>query len=88
MLDLILALQNLPAARLLPSPNGRGTLLSDLLRIATSVDLDDFEIRFVACLLKDVVNNKAKTKIWNTVKDFVTQSTLPLYLLPNCNQTL
>src|SRR5580700_399749 len=32
VIDLILALQNLPAARLLPSPNGRGILLGDLSR--------------------------------------------------------
>ena len=37
VLDLVLALQNLPAARLLPSPNGRGSLRSDLLRLAPLV---------------------------------------------------
>src|SRR5271163_1979313 len=33
VLDLILALQTLPTARLLPSPNNRGTLFGDLLRL-------------------------------------------------------
>lgn len=41
MLDLILALQSLPAARLLPSLNGRGSLFGDLSKFNSVVDSDD-----------------------------------------------
>jgi len=76
VLDLILALQNLPAARLFPSPNGRGILLSDLLRLTSLVISDDFDVKFVTRLLRDVVNNEADTQIWNIVKNLVTLSRL------------
>ena|ERR1700722_15971689 len=38
VLDLILALQTFPTARLLPSPNNRGTLFGDLSRFNAVVD--------------------------------------------------
>src|SRR3982074_3420495 len=87
VLDLVLALQNLPAARLLPSPNGRGSLRSDLLRLAPLVDSDDFDLISVTALLKEVVSNARDPILWNTVKDLVTQSTPPPRQLPNLDQT-
>lgn len=87
VLDLILALQGLPDARRLPSPNGRGSLLGDLSRFISVVDSDEFEIRSVAHLLEDVVNNEPDAKIWKTVQDLVTQSTPPPRALPNFVQT-
>jgi len=50
VLDLILALQSLPTARLLPSPNDRGTLFDDLSRFKPVVDFDDFDIKSVVLL--------------------------------------
>ena len=50
VLDLILALQTLPTARLLPSPNNRGTLFGDLSRFNAVVDSDDFDIKSVILL--------------------------------------
>lgn len=87
VLDLVLALQNLPAARLLPSPNGRGSLRSDLLRLAPLVDSDDFDLISVTALLKEVVSNARDPILWNTVEDLVTQSTPPPRQLPNLDQT-
>lgn len=63
MLDLILALQNLPAARLLPSPNGREILLSDLLRLVSLVVSAEFDITSVAHLLELVVRHASDEKL-------------------------
>ena len=46
----MLALQSLLTARLLPSPNNRGTLLDDLSRFNSVVDFDDFDIKSVVLL--------------------------------------
>jgi hypothetical protein len=50
VLDLILALQILPTACLLPSPNNCGTLFGDLSRFNSVVDSDDFDIKSVVLL--------------------------------------
>jgi hypothetical protein len=60
VLDLILALQNLPAACLLPSPNGRGSLFGDLSRFNSVIDTDDFEIRSVTGLLKSFIMHQLR----------------------------
>jgi hypothetical protein len=52
VLDLILALQTLPTARLLSSPNKRGTLFGDLSRFNAVVDSDDFDIKSVVSFLE------------------------------------
>jgi hypothetical protein len=49
VLDLVLALQTLPTARLLPS-NNRGTLFGDLSRFNLVVGSDDFDIKSVILL--------------------------------------
>jgi hypothetical protein len=54
VLDLILALQTLPTARLLPSPNNRGIFFGDLSRFYAVVDSDDFDIKSVVPLLEQV----------------------------------
>jgi hypothetical protein len=87
VLDLILALQNLPDARRLPSPNGRGSLLSDLSRYISLVDSDEFDIKHVACLLREVINDAPAPKIWNIVRNLVVESTPPPRALPNLDQT-
>jgi hypothetical protein len=50
VLDLMLALQTLLTARLLPSPNNRGTLFGDLSKFNSVVDSDDFDIKSVVIL--------------------------------------
>jgi Fungal protein kinase len=87
VLDLILALQNLPAARLLPSPNGRGILLSDLLRFASLVVSDDFDIKLVIPLLNKVVDEAPDADIWGAVYGLVTESTPPPRPLPYLDRT-
>ena len=48
----VMALQTLPTARLLPSPNNRGTLFGDLSRFNSVIDSDDFDIKSVVPLLE------------------------------------
>jgi hypothetical protein len=52
VLDLILALQTLLTARLLPSSNNRKTLFGDLLRFNAVVNSDNFDIKSVVPLLE------------------------------------
>ncbi|KAI9767834.1 MAG: hypothetical protein M1839_004335 [Geoglossum umbratile] len=87
VIDLILALQNLPAAHLLPSPNGRGVLRDDLLRFFSLVVSNDFNIRSVISLLNKVIDKAPDADIWGVVCDLVTQSTPPPRPLPYPNQT-
>ena len=56
VINLILALQNLPATRLLPSSASRGTLRSNLLRLLPSVNSNNFNIKRFTPLLKTVLN--------------------------------
>jgi hypothetical protein len=56
IIDLVLALQNLPTARLLPSSASHSTLRSDLLRLLPSVNSDNFNIKRFTPLLKTVLN--------------------------------
>ncbi len=44
VLDFLSAVQNLPAARILPARTGRGTLRSDLLRLELSLKSDNFDL--------------------------------------------
>jgi hypothetical protein len=87
VVDLLVALQNLPAARALPSSAGRGTLRSDLLRLGSLVDTDGFEIERIFPLLRAVLNNESDRVIWNKVFIAVIESTPPPRALPNLDQT-
>ncbi len=57
VLDLVLALQSQPAARILPSRNSRGTLLGDLSGYVTLVDSNNFDIQSAIPLVERVINN-------------------------------
>ncbi|KAI9769851.1 MAG: hypothetical protein M1840_003845 [Geoglossum simile] len=87
VIDLILALQSLPAARLLPSPNGRGTLSGHLSRFYSAVDSGDFDLRSAVPLLTKVLNKASDADIWDAVYGLVTESTPPPRPLPYPNQT-
>ncbi|KAF2786731.1 hypothetical protein K505DRAFT_411805 [Melanomma pulvis-pyrius CBS 109.77] len=62
---LIVALQALPVARLLPSVAGRGTLRSDLLRLELSTESDDFDLERIIPFLSAVLNDELDEVIWN-----------------------
>jgi hypothetical protein len=87
VVDLLVALQNLPIARLLPSSAGRGTLRSDLLRLGSLVDADGFDIERIFPLLRAVFNKEPDRVIWNKVSIAITESTPPPRPLPNRDQT-
>jgi hypothetical protein len=82
VLDLVLALQNLLASRLLPSPNGCEVLLSDLSRYISQVVLDAFDIKSVAPLLEKIINNALDAEIWYAVYDLVAESRPPQAITP------
>lgn len=87
VIDLLVALQNLPAARLLPSIAGRGTLRNELLRLGSLVDPDGFDINRISPLLLAVLNKESDRVIWNNVTIAVTDSTPPPRALPKLDQT-
>ena len=87
VLDLLLALQNLPATRLLRSSTNHRTLFNDLSRLNIAVNSDDFDLERVFPLLNAVRNNEPDEVIWNKVQAAVTESTPPPRLVPFHNQT-
>ncbi|KAK4133632.1 hypothetical protein BT67DRAFT_382143 [Trichocladium antarcticum] len=76
--DLLLVLQNLPAARLLPATTRRGALRSDLLRLELSVDADDIDLDRIKPLLNIVLaDHTDDALIWGRVYDAVAESAPP-----------
>ncbi|KFY02814.1 hypothetical protein V490_00391, partial [Pseudogymnoascus sp. VKM F-3557] len=82
-LDLISALQILPASRVLRSNTGNKNFYSDLLRLNSAVNSDGFDIERVKPLFKAVINNESDDFIWDKAYAAVTKSTP----LPFLNQT-
>ncbi|KAF2187564.1 hypothetical protein K469DRAFT_661527 [Zopfia rhizophila CBS 207.26] len=72
VVDLIVALQSLPVARLLPFSAGRGTLCNILLQLG-----DDFDIDRVIPLVDAVRNNESDEIILSKAYVTVTGSTPP-----------
>ncbi|KAH0542464.1 hypothetical protein FGG08_003135 [Glutinoglossum americanum] len=87
VLDLVLALQSLPAARVLSSPDSRGTLLGDLSRLNSAVDSGDFDVTSATPLLGKVIDKASDADIWSAFYDLVVQSTPPPRLLPYLDRT-
>jgi hypothetical protein len=73
ILDLIFALQSLPAARILPSKNTSGILLDDIVRFAPNVISKDFDNKSVVPLLEQVIKHAPDWNIWNAVFALVTK---------------
>ncbi|KAF1996945.1 serine/threonine-protein kinase Sgk2 [Amniculicola lignicola CBS 123094] len=73
-LDLISALQILPASRLLPSGSGGKNLFSDLSRLNLAINAGDFDVGRVIPLLTAVFNNESDDIIWGKVYDAVAES--------------
>ncbi|RYP14111.1 hypothetical protein DL767_010419 [Monosporascus sp. MG133] len=57
--------------------NSYGTLRSDLLRLNSAVDSDDFDFDRIKPLLNAIFADKPDEKIWDAVYDAVAESTPP-----------
>ena len=79
VLAFLRAVQNLPAADLLPARTGRGTLRSDLLRLELLLLSDDFDLDCIKPLIRSAIADDTDTLIWNQVYNVVTitESTPP-----------
>jgi hypothetical protein len=86
-LDLISALQILPASRLLCSRNGGKNLFSDLSRLNSIVNSDGFDIERIGPLLQAVLSNEPDDLIWDKVYATVTESTPPPCPISSIQQT-
>ncbi|KAH7016034.1 uncharacterized protein B0I36DRAFT_41579 [Microdochium trichocladiopsis] len=77
-LDLLLALQSLRISRLLRSSGSGKNLLSDLSRLSSAVNSDDFDRNSIKPLLSAALaNNPDDAVIWDKVYQAVTESTPP-----------
>jgi hypothetical protein len=76
-LDLFLTLQNLSAARYLPSSNGRGIRRGDLLRFGSLVLSNHFDVNPVVSLIEQVIKRAADEDIWNAVFTLVALRATP-----------
>jgi hypothetical protein len=86
-LDLISALQILPASRLLCSRNGGKNLFSDLSRLNSIVNSDGFDIERIGPLLQAVLSNEPDDLIRDKVYATVTESTSPPRPISSIQQT-
>ncbi|KAI9785550.1 MAG: hypothetical protein M1839_009291 [Geoglossum umbratile] len=82
-LDLVLALQALPASRLLPSNGGGKNLFSDLSRLNLSINTGDFDVGRVIPLLIAILNNESDNIIWDKVYEIVAESALTTIAKPS-----
>lgn len=87
LLDLILALQSLPASRSLSSNGGNKSLFGDLSRLNSAVDSDGFDIEQFIPLLNAILRIEPDEVIWEKVYATVTESTPPPRPLPFHVQT-
>ncbi|KAG9237290.1 hypothetical protein BJ875DRAFT_533004 [Amylocarpus encephaloides] len=78
VLDLVLALQSQPVARILPSRFNRRTLLGDLSGYVTLIDSNNnFDIKSAIPLVESVVTNVPDVEIWTTVFNLVAHAASP-----------
>ncbi|POR33452.1 Uncharacterized protein TPAR_06369 [Tolypocladium paradoxum] len=74
---LLPSLQGLPAAGLLHSKTGRGTLRADLRKLIAAVTSDDFDVDRVKPLLRQTLADEPDAALWKQVDDAVLESTPP-----------
>jgi hypothetical protein len=82
-LDLVLALQTLPASRLLPSNCGGKNLSSDFSILNLSINTGDIDIGRVIPLLIAVLNNESDGITRGRVHDIVAESALATVAKPS-----
>ncbi|KAF2452571.1 hypothetical protein BDY21DRAFT_382745 [Lineolata rhizophorae] len=75
-LNLVSALQTLPASRLLHSTSGGKNLFGDLLRFPTIIGSDEFDLKRSIPLLRTVLDNNVDELVWKEVYNIVAQSAL------------
>src|ERR1700733_1772856 len=75
--NLLLALQALPAPRLLCSSSGGKNLLSDLSRLNSILSSDLFDNEHNEPLLRAVLSNEPDDVIWDKAYAAVTETTPP-----------
>ncbi|KAF5133789.1 hypothetical protein E5D57_004416 [Metarhizium anisopliae] len=86
-LNLLVALQNIPAARVVPSRTGPGSVENDLLRLLSAVTADNFDFDRIQKLVKEALTDKPRdTLIWELVSNAVVESTPPPRAIPSSNQ--
>ncbi|OAP55710.1 hypothetical protein AYL99_09862 [Fonsecaea erecta] len=76
-LDLVLAVQSLPASRLLPSTTGRGTLLTELSGLIPVIESSEFDAERIVPLLRVVVNKEPDEIIFAKTYAAMTEATPP-----------
>ncbi|KAL5354469.1 hypothetical protein ACLOAV_000558 [Pseudogymnoascus australis] len=74
-LDLISALQILPASRILRSSTSNKNFFGDLSRLNSAINRDAFNIKQVTPLLKAVISNESDDIIWDKAYAAVTEYT-------------
>lgn len=72
-LNLVLALQTLPASRVLPSSSGGKNLFGDLSRLNQAINAGEFDVQRIIPLLRTVLNNESDTVVWEKVYDIVAE---------------
>lgn len=72
--DLTLALANLPAPRLLRSPDGSSTLRGELAAVSARLESRKQDLRAVVPLLTSVVEKAPDAEIWAAAYNLVTKS--------------
>ncbi|KAL2255999.1 hypothetical protein VTK26DRAFT_2372 [Humicola hyalothermophila] len=81
-LDLVLALQSLRATRLLRSSGSGKNLFSDLSRLNSAVNSDDFDLDRIKPLIRAALADyRDDALFWDRVYDAVTESTPPPRLI-------
>jgi len=76
-IDLLLGLQTLRASRLLRSSGSGKNLFSDLSRLNSAVNSDDFDLDSIKPLLRSVIASDNDALIWKEVYNAVTEPTPP-----------
>ncbi|KAL9098225.1 MAG: hypothetical protein Q9163_006079 [Psora crenata] len=73
IVDLISELQRLPAARILPSRSGLGTLAGDLAIFYSRLDSNEVEVESAVPLLDQIIKTAPDSDIWHAVYTLVSK---------------
>ncbi len=81
-LELVIALQSVPLARVLKSRSGPGTLLRDLSSLVSQIDSDEFNLRSIIPLFERIDSHASDIEICNTLFALIARPTTPLQSNP------